>query len=58
MKEPQLRILSYRFRKAGREWFGGARETREPRVTIGVTVKKIGTLSKLHAFQDLSGISI
>ena len=28
-------ILSLRFRKAEKVWCGGARETREPRVTIG-----------------------
>ena len=28
-------IIPRRIRKAGRVWFGGARETREQRVTIG-----------------------
>ena len=28
-------FLPLRFRKAGRVWYGGARETQEARVTIG-----------------------
>ena len=28
-------IIPLRFRKVGRMWCGGARDTREPRVTIG-----------------------
>ena len=30
-----LQILQLRFRKLGTVWCGGARETRDPRVTIG-----------------------
>ena len=47
--------IQLRFRKAGRVWCGGTRETREPHVTIGRTVSKIETTKNLPAFQDLSG---
>ena len=36
-------------------WCSGARETREPLVTIGRTVSKIEAIKNLSAFQDLSG---
>ena len=37
-------------------WCGGARETREPRVTIGRLFHVTDTLSDLPAFQDFSCI--
>ena len=43
-----------RFRKAGRVWCGGARETREPHVTIGRTVSKKEATKNHPAFKDLS----
>ena len=43
------------FRKAGRVWYGGVRETREPQVTIERTVSKIEATENLPAFQGLSG---
>ena len=48
-------MLPCRFRKAGIVWCGGARETREPQVTIGRTFSKSETAKNLPAFQDLSG---
>ena len=48
-------IVPRRFRKAGRVWCGGAREAREPRVTIGKISSKTETTKNLPAFQDLSG---
>ena len=50
MKNIQLRL-----RKAWKVWCGGARETREPHVTIGRTVSKSETPKNLPAFQNLSG---
>ena len=50
-----IKLLRLRFRKAGRVWCGGARETREPHDKIGRTVSKRETTQNLHAFQDLSG---
>ena len=35
-------------------WCGGERETREPHVTIGLTVNKSGTTKNRPAFQDLN----
>ena len=32
--------ISYRFRKVGRVWYGGSRETREPHVTLRQTVSQ------------------
>ena len=49
--------IACRFRKAGRVWCAGARETREPHVTIGRTVNKSETTKNLPAFQDLNDIS-
>ena len=51
----EIEILPCRFRKAGRVWGGGARETREPHVTIGQPVSKSETTKNLPAFQDLNG---
>ena len=39
-------------------WCCGARETREPRVTIGRTVGKSETTKNLPAFQDLNGTRV
>ena len=36
-------------------WCGGARETREPRVTTGGLLSKWSILSNLPAFLDLNG---
>ena len=47
-----------KIKKSGRLWCGGARETREPRVTTGKIVNKTETTIKQPAFQDLSGISM
>ena len=49
----QEEVLSWRFRKAGRVWCGGARETHWATWHNGVTVRKKWTHSNLHAFQDL-----
>ena len=51
-----LVILPRRFIKAGRVWCGDARETWEPRVTIGwlLPLREI-PLNYLPAFQDLNG---
>ena len=48
-------ILSLRYRKAGREWCGGARETREPPVTIESLQSKWSIFANLPAFLDLNG---
>ena len=48
--------LPLKLRKAGRVWCGGARETREPRVTIALLLSKWSNLSNLPAFLDLNGI--
>ena len=37
-------------------WWGGARETREPHVTIGHIVSNIEATKNLPAFPDLSGM--
>ena len=47
--------IPFRFRKAGRVWYDGARETREPHVKIGRAVTKNETTKTLSAFQDLNG---
>ena len=39
-------------------WCGGARETREPHVTIERTVSKREVTKNLPAFQNLSGIKV
>ena len=54
----EVYLLSYRIRKAGRVWIGGAQETREPHVIIGRTVNKSETTKNLPAFQDLNGSRI
>ena len=50
--------LQLRFTKAGKVWWVGARDKREPHVTIEQIVSKSETTKNLHAFQDLNGISI
>ena len=47
--------IPWRFRKAGRVWYDGARETREPHVTIVRTVSKKEATKNIPGFQDLSG---
>ena len=47
-------IIPLRFRKAGRVWCGGARETQEPHVAIGRTASKKET-KNLPTFLDLNG---
>ena len=49
----EIEILPCRLRKV---WCGGARDTREPHVTIGKTVSKSETTKNLPAFQDLNGM--
>ena len=49
MKNIQLRL-----RKAWKVWCGGARETREPHVTIGRTVNKSETTKNLPLFKILT----
>ena len=39
-------------------WCGGARENREPRVTIGGVLPKENIFSNLPAFQDPNGTNI
>ena len=41
-------------KKRGGVWCGDARETREPRFTIGCMLPKKNTFSNLPAFQDLN----
>ena len=55
-KKTLLILLPWRFKKAGRVWCGGTRETREPRATIGWVLPVRDILSNLHAFQDLNGV--
>ena len=54
-----LYFIPWRFRKPGRPpqrvWCGDARDTREPRITIGWLFPARDTLANLPAFQDLSG---
>ena len=42
--------------KRGGMWCGCARETREPRVTIGLLLPKENIFSNLPAFHNLNGI--
>ena len=44
------------FEKRGGVRCGGARETQEPHLTIGRTVRKSETTKNLPAFQDLTGM--
>ena len=54
-KTGRINILPWRFKKVGWVWYGGARETRQPRVIIGWLLPKENIFSIFSAFQDLNG---
>ena len=47
-------LIPWRFRKTGKLWCGGERETRVPRVTIGWLLPVGDILSNLPVFQDVN----
>ena len=52
--QEKSKLVPWKLRKAGSVWCGGARETREPHVTIGRTVSKSETIKNFPPLKILT----